>query len=104
MAMKSNPVSAVLKIVLDKVKFLLDYLFVNYHVHAVVFPTVNQFVLYALVLLAAQLKEKPTRVKPLLSGPQLSRHPLSSGHYKLVLKLTSYISLYNEPLFSRNLY
>ena len=56
MAMKSNPVSAVLKIVLDKVKFLLDYLFVNYHpvfVHAVVFPTVNQFVLYALVLLAA---------------------------------------------------
>ena len=83
MAMKSNPVSAVLKIVLDKVKFLLDYLFVNYHpvfVHAVVFPTVNQFVLYALVLLAAQLKEKPTTVKPLLSGPQLSGHPLSSGH------------------------
>ena len=31
MAMKSNPVSAVLKIVLDKVKFLLVYLFVNYH-------------------------------------------------------------------------
>ena len=82
MAMKSNPVSAVLKIVLDKVKFLLDYLFVNYHVHAVVFPTViNQFVLlYALILLAAQLKEKPTTVKPLLSGPQLSGHPLSSGH------------------------
>ena len=71
MAMKSNPVSAVLKIVLDKVKFLLDYLFVNYHVHAVVFPTVNQFVLYALVLLAAQLKEKPTTVKPLLSGPPI---------------------------------
>ena len=56
MAMKSNPVSAVLKIVLDKVKFLLDYVFVNYHpvfVRAVVFPTVNQFVLHALVLLAA---------------------------------------------------
>ena len=40
MAMKSNPVSAVLKIVLDKVKSLLVYLFFSYHplfVNVVVF-------------------------------------------------------------------
>ena len=106
MAMKANPVSAVLKIVLDKVKFLLVHLFVNYHpvfVHVVVFVTVNRFVLYELVLVAAQLKEKPTTVKPLLSGPPIKWTPSIKQTLSRVLKLTSYISVYNEPLFSRHL-
>ena len=35
--------------------------------------------------------------------PQLSRHPLLSGHKSRVPKLMSFIFLYNKPLFSGHL-
>jgi len=43
-------------------------------------------------------------VKPLLSGPPIKRTPSIKGTLSLVPKLTCYISLYNEPLFSGHLY
>ena len=43
-------------------------------------------------------------VKPLLSGPPIKRTPSIKGTLSRVLKLTSYTSLYNEPLFSRHIY
>ena len=39
-------------------------------------------------------------VKPLLSGPPIKRTPSIKRTLSRVPKLTSYISLYNEPLFS----
>ena len=43
-------------------------------------------------------------VKPLLSGPPIKRTPSIKWTLSQVLKLTSYISLYNDPLFSKHLY
>ena len=40
-----------------------------------------------------------TTVKPLLSGPPIKRTPSTMRTLSRVPKLTSYISLYNEPLF-----
>ena len=43
-------------------------------------------------------------VKPLLSGPPIMWTPSIKQTLSRVRKLSSYISLYNEPLFSRHLY
>jgi len=43
-------------------------------------------------------------VKPLLSGPPSKRTPSIKRTLTLIPKLTSYISLYNEPLFSGHFY
>ena len=43
-------------------------------------------------------------VKPLLSGPSIKRTPSTKRTLSQVAKLTSYIFLYNEPLFSGHLY
>ena len=43
-------------------------------------------------------------VKPLLGGPPMKRAPSIIQTLSRVLKLTSYISLYNKPLFSGHLY
>ena len=43
-------------------------------------------------------------VKPLLSGPPFKRTPSLKQTLSRVPKLTSTISLYNEPVFSGNLY
>ena len=43
-------------------------------------------------------------VKPLLSGPPIKRTPSMKRTLSRVPKLTSYISLYNEPLFGGHLY
>ena len=43
-------------------------------------------------------------VKPLLSGPPIKWTPSIKQTLSQVPRSTSYISLYNEPLFSRHLY
>ena len=42
-------------------------------------------------------------VKPLLSGPPIKRTPSIKRTLSRVPKLSSYISLYNEPLFNGHL-
>ena len=49
---------------------------------------------------AAELPISFYTVKPLLSGPPIKRTPSIKRTLSRVPKLTSYISLYNEPLFS----
>ena len=43
-------------------------------------------------------------MKPLLSGPPIKQTPSIKRTLSRVPKLMSYISLYNEPLFSGQLY
>ena len=49
---------------------------------------------------AAELPISFYTVKPLLSGPPIKWTPSIKRTLSRVPKLTSYISLYNEPLFS----
>ena len=51
-----------------------------------------------------QQKNEIITANPLLSGPPIKQTPSIKRTLSRVLKLTSYISLYNEPLFSRHLY
>ena len=52
----------------------------------------------AIFYICVSLSDGSNTVKPLLSGPPIKRTP------SRVPKLTSYISLYNQPLFSGHLY
>ena len=52
----------------------------------------------AIFYICISLSDGSNTVKPLLSGPSIKRTP------SRVPKLTSYISLHNEPLFSGHLY
>ena len=49
-------------------------------------------------------KKKTHTVEPLLSGPPIKRTPSIKRTLSRVPKLTSYIFLYNVPLFSGHLY
>ena len=51
-----------------------------------------------------KLKQVQYTVKPLLSGPSIEQTPSIKRALSQVPKLTSYISFYNELLFSGHLY